>query len=71
MSSDTPVAIGVYRHYKGGEYLIKCIATHTETKEDMVIYVNLKHNSVWARPITEWMKPVEGQPGVKRFTRID
>lgn len=27
-----------YRHYKGGEYTITGMATHTETKEGLVTY---------------------------------
>lgn len=40
-----------YRHFKGGEYEILSIATHTETGEELVIYRSLADKSkVWARP---------------------
>jgi hypothetical protein len=56
-----------YRHYKGGTYVVLFLATHTETKEQLVIYRNLEHDSLWARPLSEWQKPVDGQPNTERF----
>lgn len=41
---------GWYRHYKGGEYLVIGIALHSETKDRLVIYVDV-HNQLWARPL--------------------
>ena len=32
---------GIYRHYKGGYYLVLGIAEHTETHETVVVYVSL------------------------------
>ena len=29
---------GIYRHFKGKMYYVVCIATHTETNEQMVVY---------------------------------
>lgn len=29
---------GIYRHFKGKMYYVVCIATHTETGEQMVVY---------------------------------
>ena len=29
---------GIYRHFKGGMYYVICVATHTETREQMVAY---------------------------------
>ena len=40
-----------YRHFKGGEYHIVCIATHTETGETLVIYRDVHdYGAVYARP---------------------
>jgi hypothetical protein len=32
---------GIYQHYKGGYYLVLGVAEHTETKEEVVVYVSL------------------------------
>ena len=33
---DTP--LGLYRHYKGGEYEVIGVARHSETNEPLVVY---------------------------------
>lgn len=38
-----------YKHYKGGLYTIVCLATHTETKEQLVVYTDA-FGAYWARP---------------------
>ena len=49
----------VYRHYKGNLYRVLYIAKHTETMEDLVVYVNVEDEShVWARPISMWNETV-------------
>lgn len=40
---------GTFRHYKGGLYVIDCVAKHTETEELLVVYHDVKKN-YWARP---------------------
>ncbi len=32
---------GVYRHYKGGLYQVLGVGEHTETKENVIVYVAL------------------------------
>jgi uncharacterized protein DUF1653 len=46
---DTP--LGLYRHYKGGEYEVLGVARHSETHEPLVVYRPL-HNATgwWVRP---------------------
>lgn len=67
MSDQPEVQPGEYKHYKGGEYIALFNAKHSETMEDMVVYQNIKHGSRWCRPVSEWNKPIDGQPGVQRF----
>jgi len=45
-----PQVNAVYRHYKGGIYLVVGHALHTETEEDLVLYVRLGTQRVFARP---------------------
>jgi hypothetical protein len=58
----------VYRHSKGGEYLVLGVATHTETGEELVVYRSKlwTDNRVWARPRAMFEEIDEN--GVHRFT---
>jgi len=50
---------GTYKHFKGCLYKVVCIAKHTETKEDMVIYHDIRSpDVVWARPLSMWEEVV-------------
>ena len=63
---------GRYRHFKGKEYEVLYIATHSETREEMVVYRALYgEGGLWVRPAAMWNESVEhdGQR-VPRFTRI-
>lgn len=64
--------IGRYRHFKGKEYALLGIASHSETLEPMVIYQALYgDNTLWVRPAKMWDEIVEkdGYCG-PRFTYI-
>ncbi len=64
---------GRYRHFKGNEYEVICIARHSETLEDMVVYRALYGNGdVWVRPASMWNEIIErnGQT-FRRFTYIN
>lgn len=54
---------GVYRHFKGGLYLVLTVAEHTETKEVFVVYGPhdgcLGMTQVWVRPLTMFEEHVE------------
>lgn len=59
-----------YKHYKGGEYELICIATHSETDEKLVIYQNNKHE-IFARPFDMFFEQIEFQGSlVPRFKEI-
>jgi hypothetical protein len=63
------IKLGIYKHYKGNEYRVLGIATHSETLEKMVVYQALYGTyGIWVRPINMWNETVEvnGQQ-VKRF----
>ena len=63
---------GKYRHYKGNEYELICIANHSETLEKMVVYKALYGDGeVWVRPLSMWEEEVNtGSTVVKRFTYV-
>ncbi len=51
---------GRYRHYKGGEYELIGIVTHSETMEKMVLYRALYgEKALWVRPAAMWSETVE------------
>ncbi|MCL4430989.1 MAG: DUF1653 domain-containing protein [Epsilonproteobacteria bacterium] len=60
---------GIYAHYKGNEYEVIDIATHSETEEKMVVYKALYgERGVWVRPLSMFDE-VMGD-GRKRFTLV-
>ena len=64
---------GRYRHFKGGEYELLGVATHSETMEPMVVYRALYGEcGLWVRPASMWLEHVEkdGYSG-PRFQKID
>ncbi|MDU7337494.1 MAG: DUF1653 domain-containing protein [Clostridium sp.] len=63
---------GRYRHFKGNEYELLYVATHSETLEEMVVYRALYgEHGVWVRPAQMWSETVERDEMVTpRFTYI-
>jgi len=62
--SDLPplpaIALGRYRHYKGGEYEVLGVARHSETLEPVVVYRPLYNESgLWVRPLAMFREQVE------------
>lgn len=45
-----------YQHRYGGLYVVDDVATHTTTKERLVIYSHVYpfEEATWARPIDDW-----------------
>jgi hypothetical protein len=70
--------LGKYRHYKGKEYEVIGVATHSETLEELVVYIALYtiegrgENSLWVRPRAMFEEEVVVDGVVqKRFELID
>ena len=63
---------GRYRHFKGKEYEVLSIATHSETREKMVVYRALYgERGVWVRPASMWNEVIERDGKTyRRFTYI-
>jgi hypothetical protein len=63
---------GRYRHFKGGEYEVLAVATHSETREPLVVYRPLYGDGGWwVRPLAMFVETVthDGRP-VPRFRRV-
>ena len=51
---------GRSRHFKGNEYRLLFVATHSETREPMVVYQALYgEKGLWVRPAAMWTERVE------------
>lgn len=63
----------VYKHFKGTMHRIICIAKHSETKEDMVVYTHDDDNEVWARPLDMFLSEVDHEkyPEIKQKYRFE
>lgn len=54
------IRCGKYRHFKGKEYRVIGIASHSETMEPMVVYQALYgEQGLWVRPAHMWNEQVE------------
>ena len=63
---------GKYRHFKGNEYELIGVASHSETMEPMVVYRALYgEGGLWVRPAAMWTETVvrEDYAG-PRFVKI-
>jgi len=60
-----PTPDHVYKHYKGGLYLVLFLSKHTETGETLVTYQSIHFGSYYSRPLEEWNKLTED--GKERF----
>jgi len=69
--SDT--VTGKYRHYKGNEYEVIGVGTHTESEEKMVIYKALyAPYETWLRPYDMFFETVEiDGKTVPRFAKVE
>ncbi len=58
---------GVYKHRKGGTYVLYSVTVDEESLETMVHYYSVERGSRWTRPLRVWTEPVEGHP---RFWKV-
>ena len=51
---------GVYRHFKGKYYYVEGVATHSETRERLVVYRALYgERELYVRPLEMFLSPVD------------
>ena len=67
----TQLPLGLYRHFKGGEYRVIAVAHHSEDLSELVVYESLTGGGVWVRPLSMFLdtKEYEGKE-VPRFTYL-
>jgi hypothetical protein len=68
---NTPAKGELWKHYKGGLYMIVAIGRDEPTLEDVVVYASLKDDSVWVRSMTAFKGSVDENGYMPRFSRVD
>lgn len=50
------ITLGRYKHYRGGEYEVLCVARlEGDEAKEMVVYKSIEHGDAWIRPVTEFL----------------
>ncbi len=70
--SETPAIpeAGLYRHYKGGLYVLRFLAIEESKGGQVCVYQSQQTGKHYVRPVEDWFTPMEG-PGHSRFTRCE
>lgn len=65
--------IGKYKHYKGNDYQVVGVATHSEDESQLVVYRPLYgEGALWVRPLAMFIENVEvNGERVARFRYIE
>lgn len=66
------IKAGIYRHFKGNEYLVQGVARHSESGERLVVYTPLYgEGGLWVRPLAMFEEQVERNGKLQaRFTFV-
>ena len=68
------VVHGVYRHFKGGMYIVEGVALDSESEGELVLYRALYgEKKLWARPLEMFLSEVDRKkyPDVKQKYRFE
>jgi len=68
----TSIEAGLYKHFKGNNYEVLGVATHSETQELVVVYRPLYgEQALWVRPMAMFVETVEHNGElVPRFEKV-
>lgn len=72
-ASDAPAQFSVYRHYKGGQYVVLgFVARREDDWMPKVAYASISEGCIWVRKISEWLGDVRLSDGktVSRFEQV-
>ena len=63
------ISPGIYRHFKGNEYRVLGSATHSETREELIVYQALYGEfGMWLRPASMFSETITRDKSTfKRF----
>lgn len=63
----------IYKHFKGNLYEVIAIAKHTETMEDMVVYMEVDGEKTYARPLEMFISEIDKEkyPDVLQVYRFE
>jgi len=59
--------VGVYEHYKGGQYIVFAHTVDEATLQALVHYFCCARGTRWTRTVANFMEPVDGTP---RFRHV-
>lgn len=72
---ERPAPKQTWVHYRGGEYLILCLAVETDSGQPYVVYQALSDGKIWTRLLYRFMSRVVNaehpEPGVWRYVNKD
>lgn len=71
--NEPDILLGRYRHYKGNEYEVIGVGTHTENEEKLVIYKALyAPYETWLRPYGMFIETITvNNEEIQRFKKIE
>jgi hypothetical protein len=58
--------LGLYRHYKGGEYIVFAVSLNEETLEPLVHYYSLAKETRWTRTLDNFTSEVSNSGFLRR-----
>ena len=58
-STEMPLQFSLWRHYKGGLYVVLGMVWEPEATPDRVVYAGVRHGFIWVRSLKAWREEVE------------